>query len=118
MWLTKHEWMCGWYWAFGWMGNKDLHCHFREFLKDAQEASKVFVDPQYSDKDWWVIRDLFKQAYTLQAAAEVYRYGGQQTSRKDVTDLIECPVKAKMLNEDLERILETLWNFLETRRKT
>ena len=118
LWLTQHEWQCGWYWAFGYIGNKDLHCHFKEFLENNEEASKVFVDPQYTDPDWWVIRDLFKQAYALQAAAEVYRYGGHQTTRKDVTDLIECPVKAKMLNQDLERILDTLWNFLETRRKS
>jgi hypothetical protein len=37
-------------------------------------------DPKYNKKQWWRIKDLFKQFYTLKKAAEVFRHGGHCTS--------------------------------------
>ena len=25
--LSKHSWDCGWYWGFGYVGNRDCHFH-------------------------------------------------------------------------------------------
>lgn len=36
-------------------------------------------DAQYNENEWWRIKDLFKQFYTLQKAAEVFQYGGHCT---------------------------------------
>lgn len=114
LYLDKHEWSCGWYWALGWIGNKDMHTHFdRSFLRGSLEpASEIFSDPTVSDKDWWVVRDLFVQAYALRAAAEVYRYGGHQANLEGVTDLLKSQGKSEVLNRDLELTLNTLWTFL------
>jgi hypothetical protein len=110
--LTKHQWCCGWYWGFGYIGNSQTHTHFDStFLQDYKYASEIFETTNISDADWWVIRDLFVQAYALRKAAEVYRYGGHQTSREGLTDLIRDSEMAARLNNDLDRVLERVWAF-------
>ena len=104
--LEKHKWDCGWYWAMGYLGNVNNHFHFNSFLKDHKLASELFETTNITDDEWWVIRDLFKQAYALKEAAEVYQYGGHQTTRKGVTDILKSEDKAKALNADLKLVLE------------
>ena len=117
--LEKHHWDCGWYWAFGHIGNRNCLFHFASllYIKDDKgvvkyEASALFSDTPITDKEWWVIRDLFVQAYALKKAAEVYRYGGHQTTLQGVTDLIRSEDLAARLNKDLETVLDTLWDFI------
>jgi hypothetical protein len=110
--LEKHKWDCGWYWGFGYVGNKNCHFHFDSFLENTKLASELFRETHISDSDWWVIRDLFKQAYALKEAAAVYRHGGHQTSRPGVTDIIKNRVVEDRLNEDLKYILSALWEFI------
>lgn len=118
VWLSKHEWQCDWYWAFGYLGNKNCHFHFDSllYIKDNKgsvkyTASDLFESTNITDNQWWVIRDLFVQAYALKKAAEVYRYGGHQSTLAGVTDLIKDADMAKRLNADLEKILNTLWDY-------
>lgn len=117
--LEKHRWDCGWYWAFGYLGNRNCHFHFDSllYIKDGNggvkyEASDLFSETPITDKDWWELRDLFVQAYALRKAAEVYRYGGHQTSRPGVADLIRSEEMEARLNKDLEKVLDTLWDFV------
>ena len=117
--LEKHRWDCGWYWAFGYLGSRTCHFHFDSLLciKDGKggvkyTASALFSDTPITDTEWWVIRDLFVQAYALKKAAEVYRYGGRQTTLLGVTNLIRSKNLAARLNKDLETVLDTLWNFI------
>ena len=109
--LEKHSWDCGWYWGFGYIGNKNTHFHFDSLLENTKYASEIFKQTNISDSDWWVIRDLFKQAYALKAAAETYRYGGHQTSRPGVTDILKSQEKADALNKDLQVVLDAAWEF-------
>lgn len=113
--ITKHEWQCDWYWAFGWVGNLKCHFHFDSLMKVdvPYEASEIFSDPLLSDNEWWVLRDLYKQASALKAAAEVYQYGGHQSSKKGVTDVIKNKEKADVLNADLKIVLDVAWDMLE-----
>ena len=111
--LEKHSWDCGWYWGFGYVGNYRLHTHFdSQFLKDAKSVDEIFESTELSDKQWWVLRDLFVQAYALKKAAEVYRYGGHQTSVSGVTDFIEDDEMVKRLNNDLEAVLDMIWRIV------
>lgn len=83
------------------------------------EPLSVFLDdPQYTENEWWRIKDLFKQFYVLKAAAECYQYGGHCTSKgrqpnetnKEMQDRINAhirdviiPLTRKALNhEDTE----------------
>lgn len=111
--LSKHTWDCGWYWSLGYVGNMKTHCHFEgQFLTgSALEASEVFSTTHITNAEWWVLRDLFIQAYALQKAAEIYRYGGHQTTKTGLTDMLHSPEKAKALNADLGRLLDTLWDY-------
>jgi len=119
--IEKHKWDCGWYWAFGYVGNRNCHYHFESMMSPLMRgttypplflASEIFAVTNISDKEWWVIRDLFVQAYALKKAAAVYRYGGHQSSQTGVTDLIKNADKAASLNADLKLILDRLWDYM------
>jgi len=110
--LTKHSWSCGWYWSFGWMGNRNEHFHFEAYLDgQAKMPADLFRSTNISAAEWWVIRDLFIQAYALQEAAAAYRHGGHQTTLAGTTDLLKDQSKADALNADLERLLTVLWDY-------
>lgn len=110
--LTKHQWDCGWYFGFGYIGNNHTHTHFDStFLQDHKYASEIFESTNITDEEWWVIRDLFVQAYALRKAAEVYQYGGHQTSRPGLTDVLKSGERATQLNEDLQKVLNAAWDF-------
>lgn len=111
--ITKHKWDCGWYWGFGYIGNRHTHFHFDSLLTGSPRmASDLFSDTKLTDAQWWIIRDLFIQAYALHKAAAVYRHGGHQTSKKDTTDLIQNPAMAATLNADLQKVLDALWAYV------
>ena len=111
--ITKHSWDCGWYWGLGYVGNKNQHFHFDSFLRgNTYLASDIFDKPTFTDTQWWVIRDLFVQAYALKAAAEVYRYGGHQTSLTGVTDVIKNIDMATTINDNLKTVLDTVWDYM------
>ena len=118
LYLEKHKWVCDWYWGFGYIGNKNCHFHFDSLLYNVNGiqhplASDLFEKTNITDNQWWVIRDLFVQAYALKAAAEVYRYGGHQATKPGVTDTIRSPDKAASLNQDLSNTLDILWAYIE-----
>lgn len=117
--LTKHKWDCGWYWGLGYVGNRNCHFHFDSLLyikgKDGKvkfTASDLFSETNITDKEWWIIRDLFVQAYALQKAAEVYHHGGHQSFTKGVTDIIRDDGLVKRINADLEKVLNALWDYI------
>lgn len=111
--LTKHQWDCGWYWGFGYLGNSKTHFHFDSLLKgEAKTASELFSDTKITNKEWWIIRDLFVQAYALQKAAEVYRHGGHQSYQEGLTDMIVDVHMVTRLNHDLEKVLDRLWTYV------
>jgi hypothetical protein len=117
--LTKHSWDCGWYWGMGYIGNSRSHTHFDStFLKDTKTASELFINPQFTDSEWWVIRDLMIQAYALQKAAEVYRYGGHQKSHIGITDIIKNDTMVKLINADCGKVLNTLWAYVTRDRNS
>lgn len=112
--LTKHKWDCDWYWGLGYIDNNNYHTRFDStFLKVKPKlASEVFSTTNISDSDWWIVRDLFIQAYALKKVAEVYVYGGHQTYEAGTTDIIKDVDMCTRLNRDLEKVLDTLWDFV------
>ena len=120
--LTKHNWDCDWYWGFGYVGNSRNHFHIDSMIVGANEpgllASELFDSTWITDKQWWIVRDMFVQAYALKSAAEVYRYGGHQSILKGVTDILRmegmssADAMIKQLNDDLKLVLDTIWNYL------
>ena len=113
--LYKHTWDCDWYWGFGYVGNSKSHYHFDSFLKDTKYTpDDLSSECNFTENEWWVIRDMFVQVYALKKCAEVYRYGGHQTSKSGVTDTILSTDMCTRLNSDLEITLDKLWNYITT----
>ena len=116
LYLSKHSWDCGWYWGFGYIGNRNLHCHFDGHLLFKWEIADIFVEPRYTQKTWYAIQDLFKQAYALKNAAEVYRLGGYITSDQSISAVVRDKELETRLNADLQKVLDCLWRVLETEK--
>ena len=113
LYLSKHSWDCGWYWGFGYIGNSRLHMHIDSLINGEYDVNKIFDGSTGITQDqWWIIRDLFRQAYALKAAAEVYQYGGHQTTRPGITDCIKNLEMAALINKDLKTVLDKVWDFL------
>ena len=113
LYLSKHSWDCGWYWGFGYIGNSRLQMHIDSLINGEYDVNKIFDGSTRITQDqWWIIRDLFRQAYALKAAAEVYQYGGHQTTRPGMTDRIKNLEMAARINKDLEIVLNKVWDFI------
>lgn len=69
------------------------------------ENLDCFLDnTQYNARQWWRIKDLFKQFYTLKAAAEVFQYGGHCTSdNRDPREINKD--MAATLNKHIENVI-------------
>ena len=110
--LEKHRWECGWYWALGYIGNKNIHTHIEELIKNKEtDVNKIFSKTKITQNTWWILRDLFIQAYTIKKCAEVYRYGGHQTNTNGLSVERDDKLIAR-LNSDLEKILNNIWELL------
>ena len=118
LYLSKHSWDCGWYWGFGYIGNSRLHMHIDSLINSEYDVNLLFDKGTPITQDQlWIIRDLFKQAYALKAAAEVYQYGGHQTTKPGMTDCIKNLEMAARINKDLETVLDKVWDFLSNEVK-
>ena len=117
--IEKHSWDCGWYWGFGYIGNKNLHCHCTQFIHELlwHDLKDVFEISIFKTNDqFWIFKDLLKQAYTLQSCAEVYQYGGHCIANSK-TEIIRNKRRAKTINRDLSKVLDQLWKLLEELEK-
>jgi len=61
-------------------------------------------DHQYSTKQWWRIKDLFRQFYKLRDAAEVFQCGGHCTSEGRSPAELNKPM-ADMLNNHIRDVI-------------
>ena len=110
--LTKHQWDCGWYWAFGYVGNKNNHFHIDSLMQSETDVNKIFDSTKLTQAAWWAIRDLFLQAYGLKRTAEIYRYGANQCRVEGLTDVLKSQDKVNEINADLSILLEMTWHFI------
>ena len=113
LYLSKHSWDCGWYWGMGYIGNNSCHMHIDSLMGAEYDIRSIFdKGSPITQNQWWIIRDLFTQAYALKKAAEVYQHGGHQTTKPGMTDCIKNLEMAARINKDLEIVLNKVWDFL------
>lgn len=111
--LEEHSWDCSWYWGFGYIGNHRLSTHFNLcFLNGETDINKIFQETPIRQEEWWLLRDLFIQAYALKDSAEVYHYGGHQVTKRGVTDIIQSKEMEDEINKDLKIVLDEIWGLL------
>lgn len=120
IWIEKHKWECDWYWAFGYLGNRNCHFHIESLIRhpdnyhpDWTNVTQHFRETWITQDQWWIIRDLFIQAYAIKKCAETYRYGGHQTD-KAKPYRIESAKVASLLNRDLGKLLDNIWGYLKS----
>lgn len=111
--LTKHQFDCGWFWGFGYLGNRSYHYHFETYLNNTiqHDVSKVFTDTPLTQSHWWTLLELFKTAYTLRKYADMLHQGHSGISRNPA--IAKNPEQAKLVNEELAELLDYIWNFVQ-----
>src|SRR5210317_1711148 len=121
--LSKHSWDCDWYWGFGYLGNKDCHFHISSLIDhpghydpEWHQVTQHFNETWLNQDQWWILRDLFIQAYALKEAAAAFRHGGHQTQDADPWR-IKSERLAKELNDHLETLLNSIWDLLKKWRR-
>jgi hypothetical protein len=68
------------------------------------EPLEFFLDDaQYPGREWWKIKDLYKQFYAYRAAAECFRYGGHCCG--NVSEAEKNPWMAAVVNKHIETVI-------------
>lgn len=111
--LEKHKWDCGWYWGFGYIRSESCNFHIDSLITRETDINKIFESTKVSQEDWWILRDLFIQAYAIKKCTEVYRHGGNQTEKAKPFRVVRDDELIKRLNSDLEILLNNIWDFIK-----
>lgn len=104
--LTLPTWDCGWYWSFGYLGNRNWHYHLRGF---AEGRNICMHDALLSDYDLvpalasklWLFCELAQTAYNLKTTAEVLGCGGSRQSTNPCADVIKNHVEVERINTEV-----------------
>lgn len=125
IWLYDFSWDCGWYWGGGYIGNKNMHSHFDSCFLDTVDSRgfhfgvttvpnnncyiwenlDFFLDnASFTAKEWWRMKDLFKQFYAYREAAECFRHGGNCTSDGRNENEINLDMASK-INKHIEDVI-------------
>ena len=102
--LSAPSWDCGWYWGFGYLGNKYCHYHV-DGLKEAgnlhDQLLSHFGDSftLKRDADIWLFVELMRTFYTLREAAAVLGRGGSHYTANLCAETIKNQDEVKRINE-------------------
>lgn len=130
--LTAPSWDCGWYWGFGYLGNKNCHYHVDglkkietydfsksvwqyEFVNLYDGFKKHFGDSFVvkDDKDVWTLAELFATFYPLRETAEVLGSGGSHYTSNPAKDIIINKDEVERINNVvLPQIFEEIYKIL------
>lgn len=131
--LSPPKWDCGWYWGFGYLGNKNCHYHVDGLKKvetwneDKKVLTHMFLNLYEGfryhfgdsfivkrDKDIWTLAELFETFYKLKETAEILGRGGAHMSANPCKDVIINADETKRINEVvLPAIFEEIYKILD-----
>jgi len=104
--LTDFKWDCDWYWSGGYLGNANLHHHFKglnngknQNLRDA--FNEYYTYTKLTDSQIWRLCDLMQQFYAHHKSAECFQYGGHYTSENRNENELNLDF-AKSINNHIE----------------
>lgn len=115
--LTAPSWDCGWYWGFGYLGNKYEHYHLSSYQqRNINMYDALLADYDLAEgikKNLWKFCELVTTAYTLKKTAEVLGRGGSHYTTNPVADIIKNGEEVERINKavlpeifaELEKIL-------------
>jgi hypothetical protein len=101
--LSAPSWDCGWYWGFGYLGNRDCHYHLNGLNRNKNLFDAIKEHFQESifdraDNHLWTFCELAQTAYTLKEAAEVLGRGGSHYTTNPCTDVIKNKEEVERIN--------------------
>lgn len=130
--LDPPSWDCGWYWGFGYLGNKNCHYHIDGLTKVSKYNSdkKVFeysfydlksgIDLHFGESyiirqsDRWTIAELFKNFYDLQKTARLLEHGGSALTTSPCKNIIINKEEADRINETvLPSVFDEIYKIIE-----
>lgn len=116
--LSPPSWDCGWYWGFGYLGNKNCHYHLDELNKDYNlyDGIKNHFGDSFiikDDDDIWTFAELIQTFYNLQESAEVFGRGGSHYTTNPCKDIIiNKEVVTTINNIIIPTIFEEIYKIL------
>lgn len=129
--LSPPSWDCGWYWGFGYLGNRNCHYHVSglKTIETYNNEAKVFTTKSVNlydgfiehfgdtlkvrPSDLWVFVELFSTFYTLKETVEVLGRGGSHYTTNPVKDLIINSDEVTRINNIvLPQIFEEIYKIL------
>lgn len=129
--LSAPSWDCGWYWGFGYLGNKNCHYHVDgltkhetynhekgcfnyEFLNLYDGFKKHFgTSLIVRDSQLWKLAELFKTFYTLRECAEILGRGGAHYTTNPCKDIIlNTEETARINNVVIPVLIEEIYKIL------
>ena len=130
--LSPPSWDCGWYWGFGYLGNKNCHYHVDgltkiekynvdknvfeyEFVNLYDGLKKHFGDSFIvkREKDIWTLAELFKTFYSLKETCEILGRGGSHLTTNPCADLIINKKEVERINNEvLPQIFEEIYKII------
>ena len=121
--LTGFKWDCGWYWGGGYLEYRTrnnrgwrMHTHFDSVFLNGKSPNNghsitiwddlkdLLDNATFSAEEWWRIKDLYKQFYTLKEAAATFQHGGHCTSENRNPEEIKLGV-AETINTHIETVI-------------
>jgi hypothetical protein len=117
--LSAPSWDCGWYWGFGYIGNKDCHYHIDGLSKKEKcnmfDAFKKHFGKSLivRDSQLWTLCELFQTFYTLKSTAELLGRGGAHYTTNPCKDVIMNKAETDRINNVvLPQIFEAIYKIL------
>lgn len=116
--LSSPSWDCGWYWGFGYLGNKNCHYHVNGLAKDCDlydGFKKHFGESlKIRDSNLWTFCELFKTFYVLKETAEVLGRGGTHYSNNPCKNIIVNKDEVERINKTImPALFEEIYKILE-----
>jgi len=117
--LDKPSWDCGWYWGFGYLGNKDCHYHLSSYKngRNINMYDALITDYDLNAKikeNLWEFCELVESSYVLKETAEVLGRGGSHYTTNVCSDIIKNEVEVKRINEVvLPKIFDALYKIIK-----
>jgi hypothetical protein len=119
--LTPPSWDCGWYWGFGYIGNKDCHYHIDGLMKDVNlyDGFKNHFGTTFlvRESDIWTFAELFNSFYKLKSIAELYKNGSSNYTTNPAKESIKNTDEMERINSVvLPQIFEEIYKIVERNR--
>lgn len=116
--LSPPSWDCGWYWGFGYLGNKNCHYHV-DGLGKGKNLHDAFIEHfgdtlQIRESHLWTLSELFETFYALKNTAEVLGRGGSHLTNNPCKELIINKSEVYRINNVvLPAIFDEIYKILE-----